>query len=272
VDEPERRALISELAEAVSTQARVANRAWIALITVALFAVLPREGSAGGNVSLPWSIGEVNQTWFHAVVFLILVVLTIYFAAAHAQQIRAQRLAQSVVDSLADHARADIVHPRELFDMLRTPSLNRIAPLAQLLRGKYQFYAAAAECPAWLRALSVVYFALVKLVSFVVFLCTPAWALWRAYALVSLGGWWRIATMIAGAVAGLTLLQVLMTDAAYGVEIVGHLFSKPDSARSGSVPERSQLMSSPSGGTPSGGSIATPLRVADSSPTNPLLL
>ena len=225
--EHERRSLVTELAGAVSTQAKVANRAWLSLITVALFAVLPRAFSKEGNVSLPWNIGEVEQVWFHAIAFLILVVLTIFFAAAHAQQIRAQRLAQTVVDSLVvSQISGDIIHPRELFDMLRMPSLNRIAPLAQLLRGKYQFYVNMERCPAWLRIISTGYYGAIKLVSYLVFFCLPAWALWRAYGMVSLTGWWRVLFTTGGCVAVITLLQVLLTDAIYTAKVLQHLWKE----------------------------------------------
>jgi len=75
-----RQKLVQELAAAVSTQAQVVNRLWLALMTVALFGVLPRLPAKDGNVSLPFSLGEVDPKWFHSVVFSILVVLTIAFA------------------------------------------------------------------------------------------------------------------------------------------------------------------------------------------------
>ncbi|MFY9911934.1 MAG: hypothetical protein WCF22_16640 [Candidatus Sulfotelmatobacter sp.] len=226
--EPERRALVSELAGAVSTQAKVANRTWLSLITGALFAVLPRtQDPKNGNLSLPWNIGEVDPRWFHAIAFFILVVLAISFASAHAQQIRAQKLTQAVISSLGKvQDLGEAVHPRELYDMLRTPSLNRVAPLAQLLRGKYQFYASSGRCPEWLRMLSVLYYGIVKLVSFVVFYLLPIWALWRAYTLVALPGFWMTAVVASGSVAGVTLLQVLLTDAQYTVEVLRHLWNE----------------------------------------------
>ena len=79
-DERERRELVKELANAVSTQANVANRAWLAMMTVALFAVLPRVPAKGGNVSLPFNLGEVDPVRFHAVALSIFVVLVITFA------------------------------------------------------------------------------------------------------------------------------------------------------------------------------------------------
>src|ERR1700680_2883174 len=98
----DRRAIVKELADAVSTQAQVTNRSWLGLITVSLFAVLPRVPTRDGNVPLPFSLGEVSPVWFHGIVFVILIVMAIAFASAHAQQVRAQKLAQSVVDSFGE--------------------------------------------------------------------------------------------------------------------------------------------------------------------------
>jgi len=208
-------------------QAKIANRAWLSLITVGLFAVLPHAPTQNGNVSLPWNIGEVEPIWFHTVAFLLLVVLTIFFAVAHAQQIRAQKLAQSTIDSLIQGTDSDVLNPRDLFDMLRLPSLNRVAPVAQLVKGKYQFHSTANDCPGWLRFVSISYYAAVKLVSFIVFFCLPIGALWRAYAMVSVTGWLRIAVIVSGWVAAGTLIHVLLTEGLYAIRTLGYLWGKP---------------------------------------------
>jgi hypothetical protein len=224
-DTGSRQKLVQELAVAVSTQAQVVNRLWLALMTVALFGVLPRLPAKDGNVSLPFSLGEVDPKWFHSVVFSILVVLTIAFAAAHAQQVRAQKLAQSVVDSMVSRKDShDYVHLRELFDMCRLPSLNRVAPLAQSLRGKYQFFAGKKDCPKWLSIASAVYYALLKLASLTVFFGLPSWALWSAFRSVSLEGYVRYLLDIGGALAAVTLFHVFLSDGLYSIKVLRLLF------------------------------------------------
>src|SRR4051812_35063790 len=186
LNQAERRKLIQELAGAVSTQAQVVNRMWLALMTVVLFGVLPRLPGKNGNVTMPFSLGEVDPAWFYSVVFALLVVLIIAFAAAHAQQVRAQKLAQAAVDSIIlTQSIPDYVHPREWFDMCRLPSINRVAPLAQSIRGKYQFYTGKQDCPAWLRLISVAYYGLLKAAAMIVYFGLPLWALWWAYLYVS---------------------------------------------------------------------------------------
>jgi hypothetical protein len=228
-DERERRDLIKEIAAAVSVQAQVANRSWLALMTVALIAVLPRNTAKSGNVSLPFNLGEVDASWFHAVVFSILVVLAIAFAAAYAQAVRAHKLSQPVVDALADEgALTDRVHPRELYDMLRMPSLNRVASLAQSLRGEYQFFRTGLICPLWLRLLSVSYYGLLKFASMVVYFGLPLWALWQAYITVSNSSSLMRGTLaFFGLFAALAIFQVLLTDVLYSLKILKLLWHSP---------------------------------------------
>lgn len=220
--------LVKELASAVSTQAQFANRMWLALMTVAFFAVLPRVPASSGNLSLPFSLGEVNAMWFHLIVFSILVVLAIAFASAHAQHIRAQSLAQdslSAMFSMSGH-----IHPREFFDMMRLPSFNRIAPLAQLLRGKYQYYKTARDCPAWLRRLTVVAYVPLKLASLAVYFSLPFWAIWHAYTnvlSVQSAYFVVLSARIGALLAGFALLAVLVAEMVSASKIVWHLWLPP---------------------------------------------
>jgi hypothetical protein len=222
------RSIVKELAGAVSVQARIANRAWLALMSVAFFAVLPHKPEKSGNLSLPFNLGEVNPVWFHAIVFSILVVLAIAFASAHAQQMRAQKLAQVAVDSLvASHSREDHVHPRELFDMLRTPSFNRVAPLAQLLRGKYQFYETGRHCPTWLLLGTNAFYALLKLTSLLVYFGLPFWAMWQAYAnvLIAKSDFITWGARAGGLLSGSALILVLVAEIWYASGILKHLWT-----------------------------------------------
>ena len=87
-------AFIKDLASACSTQAQVANRTWIALMTVSVIAVLPRSSSSGADFQVPLGLGTVDPAWFNVVMLALLTVLAIAFSAAYAQQFRAKRLAQ----------------------------------------------------------------------------------------------------------------------------------------------------------------------------------
>ena len=217
--------LVKELASAVSTQAQFANRIWLALMTAALVAVLPHVPTSSGNLSLPFSLGEVDATWFNRVVFALLVVLVITFASAHAQHIRAQSLAQDSIS--ASPSMSGHIHPREMFDMLRMPSFNRVAPLAQVLRGKYQYYKTNHDCPAWLRRLTVVYYALLKIASLAVYFSLPFWAIWHAYTnVLGVQPEWFVALIarVGAVLAGSALLVVLVAEILSAFKIVKHLW------------------------------------------------
>jgi hypothetical protein len=219
-DEQDWRGLIKDLADSVSTQAEVANRMWLALITVAVFAIVPRDPT-NKTVKLPFELGEVSPLWFHWLVFLILVVLAIAFAAAHAQQVRAQKFAQSTIDlSPQTLTGGNIFHLRDYFDMLRKPSLTRVASLAQVLRGQYQFFTTYKGLPVWLRLGTVVYYGLLKLVSLLIYFFLPIFVLGYAWGQVAVTGWLLWCTAALGIVAGAALLEVLVMDGAYAITIL----------------------------------------------------
>ncbi len=198
---------IQEIATAVSTQAQVANRMWIGLVSVAAIAVLPPVSDKTGEVPLPFGLGPVDAAEFYVIVFFMLVVLTIAFSAAHAQQLRAQKQAHSFINRMRTGTLLAGMDPRDLFDMLRVPSLNRVSPLAQALKGKYQFYGEAAHCPILRRFGSVVYYGLLKIISMPVYYGLPAFALWHTYgrAHAAIGsGWWGPILCFGGVLASAT--------------------------------------------------------------------
>jgi len=225
-DAKERRELVRDLAGAVSAQAQVANRSWLALITVALFALIPHTGNAAGKIALPFALGEVAPIWFHGLVFSMLAVLAIVFASAHTQQVRAQKLAHNVIDSLGDSlggAVSCLIHPREYFDIWRTPSLIRVAPLAQALQGKYQFFFTSHGLPKWRKRLTVTYYGLLKIASLIIYFLLPVLALWRAYCDASIYGVPRWLTAIGSLLAAAALALALLWDFIYAVDIWRHL-------------------------------------------------
>jgi hypothetical protein len=210
------------MAGAVSAQAQVANRSWLALTTVALYALIPHTGNEAGKIALPFALGEVAPIWFHGLVFSMLSVLAIVFASAHTQQVRAQKLAQNVIDSLGDSlggAVSCLIHPREYFDIWRTPSLIRVAPLAQALQGKYQFFFTSHGLPLWRHRSTVTYYRLLKFVSLIVYFLLPILALWRAYSNASIYGVPRWLTGIGSLLAAAALILALSWDFIYGVNI-----------------------------------------------------
>jgi len=229
-DEKGRRDLVKELADAVSTQAEVANRTWLALVTVAIVAVIPHTADKG-NIRLPFGFEDVKESWFHGIVFSLLVVLAIAFASAHAQQVRAQKLAHGIITSLGSILGPMCgVHPRDYFDMLRKPSLIRIASLAQSLRGKHQFRDTTVGLPNWLRKLTVRLYWLWKTIGLGIYFVFPLVALCQSCQVcldqVSRGGlpaamhYFTSAAVCTFAIVSVyALAQVLWQDFVYSIEI-----------------------------------------------------
>lgn len=226
--------IVKELADAVSMQARVSNRMWIVTMSASLLVLLPRSVSSTSpaqDITLPFQIGAVDPAAFYPVAFAMLSVLLVAFCSAHAQQVRAQKLAQGVLDSL----RGTINLPpgismRELFDMFRMPSVTRVAPLAQLLRGKYQFHDQAPNCPTWLRIASAVFYLVLKLVAAAVYFVLPGLALWYSFVkttAVSLATWMFVLLAAMGFVAAFSLLEVIVTDLLYNYHIAVRILGKP---------------------------------------------
>jgi hypothetical protein len=195
-------------------------------MTVALISLLPEASGKNGEVALPFGLPPVPANWFYPVLFALLLVLTIAFAAAHAQQVRAQKLAQRYVDSVSNGPNIAGMHPRELFDMLRLPSLNRVAPLAQSIRGPFQFYSDKANCPWYLKVVSVVYYVLLKLVSMAVYFGVPAYALWQTHGKLQPASYAsRLIVLGSGIVAAVTLMQVFLSDVLYSAKVCKKMWS-----------------------------------------------
>ncbi len=228
VDEKERRELVKDLAEAVSTQSEAANRTWLALITVALFALVPH--TSGASISLPFSLGDVPQAWFYGFAFTLLWALAVAFAVVHSQQVRAQQLAQSVIDSLGSTLGPTCnIHPRDYFDMCRKASLIHVASLAQSLRGRHQFYTSKGKSPYWVLVATVVVYAGWKLIAFSIYFVVPFWALWESHKNFSAVGLLH-AYNTGGTWAGcIALGQVLVLDILHAGRILTHLWRSAQS-------------------------------------------
>ena len=230
------RKLVKEVAEAFSTQVQVANRSWIALVTVALVAVVPRD-----RPSLPFGLGEVSASSFHTVVFFVLVTLTVSFATAHAQGVRADRLGQSIVDSLAKTFQPGDIHPRDLFDMWRKPTLNRVAPLAQLFQGEHQFHSSVGKCSPKRRFFSTTYYAFLKAGSWLVYFGLPLWALGRSFLnVLAAGGVPRSIVYSAGLFAAVPLVHIALADARQTLVIFGKIWQAAGNRDKKAVREKSQ--------------------------------
>lgn len=213
---------IEDFAKTVTLQAQVTNRIWLGLISAALI----------GSLSTPTKIFGASlrsDAVFYVVTFGVLFVLVIAFSAAYAEQSRAQELAHDYLDSLPRQVQLrGFGKPRNLYDSLRLPTFNRVAPLAQLLDGKHQFNCDPASASFRFRVAKVVYYGVLKLSSELVYFGSPGIALWyvghlaRVHScMIGIG----VVTYVASAIASITLTQVLINDFRSGCVVGTKMFT-----------------------------------------------
>lgn len=123
-----------------------------------------------------FGIGPIPENIFVHVLFTVMVILGIAFASAHAQQVRAQKLARRYLESLP--ISDSRLHPKELFDMLCVPSVVRVAPLAQSFRGDYEFFETKENCPSWLMRASAAYYFILKFTAVMIYFVLPVATTW----------------------------------------------------------------------------------------------
>lgn len=205
--------IVKELAAAASIQAQAANRLWLALMTVVVFALFHRSPSPTGGADIPGGIGSIPDAAYVPVLLVLLAVLSVAFASAHAQHVRAQKLARR---KLKADCGTGSKHSQELFDMMCEPSVIRVAPLSQSLRLDWQFHDTAGGCPPWLIRISAVHYAILKLGAILVYFGLPQAALWLVYARATDPYYLLLLPAI---LAGGTLLQVTLVELADGCRI-----------------------------------------------------
>jgi hypothetical protein len=206
------------LADAVSTQAQVANKAWFAMMTVALFAILPREVILSNTVKLPFGLDSVPVSSFYLVVYPLLVILVIAFSSAHAQQITAQNDAQDILNLLA-REHGNEIPPRTWFDMWRKPSLNRVGPLPMSLKHVFP-----KRMNHTLRKVVMkLYYAVLKIVALAIYLVFPFYALWHVYSSkLGLGATLNV-YLVGALLATVTLFQILFLEIRYAWRAGKHI-------------------------------------------------
>lgn len=204
------REILRDLSDGVSACYRSSNRAWLALITVSVVVLLPR--APGDDVELPFGLGTVAATSFSSVAIIILVAVTLGFAAAHAQAFRANTLAQRLLRTASadDRLEGVSIHPRDYFDLVVAPTINRVGPLAQLLRGDSQLLPASARAKPIRQVVVTTYYVALKVIASFFYYVLPGAALVHAGHQASLAGTRRMLAYLGLGIAGAALLQIVV--------------------------------------------------------------
>jgi hypothetical protein len=233
--------IVKQLLKGASTQSTHANRLWLALAITAIVVIVPigHTPADAGTRSLPLGLGTIPNNWFSFVASLVLNVITVAFCSAQAQTIRAQRLAHKAIDTLQSQWNSTTgIYLRDLYDASCMPSLSRVAPLAQIARGKYQFYpkpVQPVQCPTWLRKTTAILYLYLKVLAALVYYFLPAMAI-----VIGLVGYFRgdapFNAIISGAViilfslaATLSVGVLIVVDTRY-VKDVFRILYKPQAS------------------------------------------
>ena len=181
--------LIIQLSDGLSNHIKTSARYWMALALVSVITVIssfPESGSAtiteSSNVFLPFGIGDIDKNYFYPFSVVLISLLTISFGAAQAQMIRARKLTNTAIRAIyRDSNLAGGIDLRDALDVINATSINRTAPLAQLILGKYQFYPTKDNQPKIRKFIAVCYQSILKVSSYLVVYLLPLYALYIAF-------------------------------------------------------------------------------------------
>jgi hypothetical protein len=242
--------LLGRLAEGFSQQNRIATSYWIALAIVAALSLIPSPLS--GKIALPFLSVEVSTADFYPFATILISLLIVGYGSSNVQVTRTRRLVHKYLDSKRKSGEEFIVpatiHLQDVFDSITTPSINRVAPLAQILQGQNQFYPEASKRSLLRSIIASIYFVLLRGVGMLTIEVFPGYALAMAFLkgnlIVPGSNPWGIPVIFfwaVGAVAYIILIQLLVIDVLFGIRSVKRICAgsiKSDEA-SGNVNDNS---------------------------------
>ena len=169
------------LIEGCSCYNKLSYSFWIVLAVFSLFALLPVETSQS-KIALPFSLGELSKADFYPLAFLVISLLIICFGSAFCQANRISSLIRRAIDKIKDdYIFNDITYLQDIVDSSFYPSLNRVAPLAQSIQGKKQFFPEAYSVSPILKFVSTVYYIVLKIAANLVLFVFPGYALIKSF-------------------------------------------------------------------------------------------
>jgi len=183
-----------KLAEGCSTYAKVASKYWVACALVSIV-TLSAKSTSDTTVKLPFDLPELDKTEFYPFAFVVIGVLLIAFGSATSQAIRARQLINRVIYRQESKIifNGD-VYLQDILDVVLYPAINRVAPLAQVLQGKKQFFPEAEKLSRIQRYSALIYYVLLKLAATFVVYGLPGYAMLSSfqYSNNHLGRLWNI--------------------------------------------------------------------------------
>jgi len=153
---------------------------WVTLATFSLIILVPTETKDG--ISLPFELGSYKKEDFYPLGFIIISILVICFGSTFSQSFRMSKLLHRAIEKVKnDYIYYDTIYLQDIVDGLIYPSLTRVAPLAQLSQGKYQFFPENKNIPYFRKVLATIYYTFLKVIAISVMHLLPAWALYISF-------------------------------------------------------------------------------------------
>ena len=232
--------LIIQLSDGLSNHIKTSARYWMALALVSVITVIssfPESGNTtiieSNSVALPFGIGGINKNYFYPFSIALISLLTISFGAAQAQMIRARKLTNTTIRAIyRDSNLSGGIDLRDALDIINATSINRTAPLAQLMLGKYQFYPEKDNQPKIRKFIAVCYQSVLKVSSYLVVYLLPMYALYIAFSNSGLfnchGNVIGLPLYFLWAISGLAifvLFQLLYLEIYYAVSAIKRIYN-----------------------------------------------
>lgn len=171
---------IANLANGYSTQAKATNTFWIVLIISSIIAIVGRNDEKG-LIELPFTLGKVIPTDFYTISIILISTVTIVFSAAMTQTLRSRMLIQKAIEDLSESERyVGKINIQDYFDSIATPTYTRVAPIAQFLLGKKQFFGEGKQ-NKFIKSIATILYIALKLTTFVFLYLIPAFALIKCW-------------------------------------------------------------------------------------------
>jgi len=182
--------IIIQMSTGLSGHIKTATRYWLGLAIISIITVLPTTIDSGvtnkqsteqkiTQIELPYGLGKVNQKDYHPFAVALISILTIGFGSAHCQSIRSRKLVNQTIRKIKSSTSIpEGLDLRDLLAVINTSSIQRTAPIAQILLGKYMFFPEAINRPNWLRLISIFYQLILKIISYLVIYVFPIYALY----------------------------------------------------------------------------------------------
>ena len=138
------------------------------------------------KIEIPIISVKVPENIFYPFALGLISVIIIAYSSANCQWNRTRILIQTIIEfkkqKKQNYIIPKVLHIHDYFDSMMVPVINRVAPIAQILRGKYQFKPKSKDCPCVLICFSTLVYLIYKLITYCIIYIFPLIALIYSWA------------------------------------------------------------------------------------------